>query len=387
MTLLAEIRTAEPGLLDDRSLARRIFDHIDRGTTDLAGSTWREPVRNYSSSDRFEAELALVLRRHPTPFCPSAAVVERGSFVAREAAATPLLVVRGHDGMVRGFRNVCRHRGTAVASGRGTAPSFVCPYHGWVYRLDGRLRHVPHQHGFPGLDRDSHGLVPVPTMERSGMVFVAQDSGESEAAPSLGWLPDLISADQMLLGCGEREIEANWKILVEGFLEGYHIRSTHPQTFFPFGYDNLNVVEHYGPNSRVVFPFRRIEKLRDLPEEEWRLDGTITSVHHLFPNVMAITLSHHTALVVLEPFGPARTRMVTYSMTNRGRTGSAAAEAARRDSDFGDAGIAEDIAVARAIQRGLHSGANQHFEFGRFEGAVSHFHRHLDAALAAAVTG
>src|SRR5262245_26216052 len=170
-------------LLDDQSVVQRIFDHIDRKTTDVSEECWREPVAHYRSPERLELERELVFRRYPTPFCPSAALPETGSYVAREAAGTPLLAVRGRDGTVRVFRNACRHRGTQLAEGTGCAKAFVCPYHGWTYLLDGSLQHVPHEEGFPGLDTARHGLVPVAAVERGGLVFVSQDgprTGETD---------------------------------------------------------------------------------------------------------------------------------------------------------------------------------------------------------------
>ena len=162
-------------LMDDQAVARRVLEHIENGTTDVAPEIWREPVRNYLSKDRLAAEIELVFRRAPTPFCPTAAMSEPGSYVAREAAGTPLLAVRGQDGEVRAFRNACRHRGMPLADGSGQARGFVCRYHGWTYGLDGRLRHVPHEHGFPGLDKVCHGLVPVAARERLGLAFITQD--------------------------------------------------------------------------------------------------------------------------------------------------------------------------------------------------------------------
>ena len=118
-----------------------------------------------------DAELA-VLRRVPMAFCPSAALPEAGSYIARTTVGTPLLVVRGSDGIVRGFRNACRHRGMKLADGEGCARAFACPYHAWTYGLDGSLRHVPGEAGFPGLDKETHGLVPVTVHEKGGIVFV-----------------------------------------------------------------------------------------------------------------------------------------------------------------------------------------------------------------------
>jgi phenylpropionate dioxygenase-like ring-hydroxylating dioxygenase large terminal subunit len=366
------------GFLADRALIDRILEHLDRGTTDLSDATWREPVSNYWSADRLTREIELVLRRQPVPFCPSASLPAGGSYVARIAGGTPIFAVRGDDGVVRAFRNSCRHRGTALVTGQGCARSLVCPFHGWVYRLDGALRHVPDQYGFPELDLASNGLVPVATTEGHGVVFVDQSASDIDAA-ALAGLPEVLGSELQLLGTNEDVIDVNWKVFLEGFLEGYHIKATHRETFFPFGYDNVNVVEHCGRHSRVTFPFRRIEALRDVPPTERRLDGTVTTVQHIFPNVIVARLSHHTSMVVLEPITVDQTSLVTYRLANR-QAEEGAAQAAR-DSDFVRVGLKEDREMALAVQRGLASGANDVVQFGRFEGAIVHFHRQLTELL------
>ncbi len=368
------------GLLQDREVAARVLDHIAQGKTDLGGDVWREPVANYRSEARLAAEIGTVLRRYPVPFCPSAALPDPGCYVAREAAGVPILAVRGRDGIVRAFRNACRHRGMQVAAGSGCTNAFVCRYHGWAYRLDGGLGHIPHEEGFPGLDKAEHGLVPVTAVERAGLVFVTQDGSDHQEV--LDDLPPVIGAGQRVFATSEREVPANWKISAEGFLEGYHILPTHRETFFPYGFDNLNVIEAFGRNSRVTFPFRRIEKLAAVPPAERRVDGMLTYVYHLFPNVMIAMLSRHTQMVVLEPLDAGRTRFVTYAMAEAPPDGGPLPEEVTRDTDFVErSGGAEDREVTCAIQRAIGSGANTHFTFGRFEGAIVHFHRMLDAAL------
>ncbi|MBX9945035.1 MAG: Rieske 2Fe-2S domain-containing protein [Reyranella sp.] len=367
--------------MDDQSVAQRVLDHIANGTTDAGQDIWREPVANYRSEARLAAEIAQVFRRSPTPFCPSAALPEAGSYVAREAAGTPIVVVRGADGRVRAFRNACRHRGMQVASGSGCSKAFVCRYHGWTYNLEGRLRHIPHEEGFPGFDKEAHPLVPVAAEERLGLVLVNQD-GLTPHDDSLDGLARLIGPDQRLFSSSERDFEVNWKILLEGFIEGYHIKSTHPESFLPYGFDNLNVIDLFGRHSRVTYPFQRIKKLAKVPPQERRVEGLLTNVYHLFPNVLITVLSRHTNVVILEPLAVDRTRQVTYALTNGGGDDPEALAEARRDAAFvGDVGLAEDRAVVQAIQRGLGSGANEVFTFGRFESAIVHFHRTLTAAL------
>jgi len=362
---------------DDLSVAQRVLDHIARGTTDAGSEVWREPVANYLSDERFAAELAL-LRRTEVPFCPSSALQEEGSYLAREAAGVPILAVRGADGVVRAFRNACRHRGAQVAKGEGCAKSFVCPYHAWTYELDGRLRHVPHEDGFPGLDKQAHGLVPVQCQERLGLIFINQDSSETVGDS----LPELLAPGREVIGCRESELEVNWKIFLEGFIEGYHIRYTHPESFYPYGFDNLNVIDLYGRSGRITYPFRRIRKLEKVAPAERRVEGLLTYVYHVFPNALVTILSRHTNLVVLEPLAPGRTRQLTWTIAND--PGEEALAEARRDQAFvGNTGALEDRAVVESIQRGLKANANQAFTFGKYEPLIVHFHRTLDDALGA----
>lgn len=371
-----------PALLNDHELVERILAHAANRTTDVGADTWREPVAHYRDPTRLEAELR-VLRATPTPFCPSASVAEPGAFLAREAAGVPIVVVRGEDGIARAFQNVCRHRGMRLADGAGCAKALVCPYHGWTYGLDGALRFVPHEReGFPDLDKSTHGLKEVRAQERGGLIFVTQAHGA--ATDTLEDIPELIAPGQVVYGGGTRETTANWKITLEGFLEGYHIRTTHPESFLPYGFDNLNVIETFGRNARVIFPFKRIEKLKDVPAAERDVSGYVTLVHHIFPNVLVIKLSSHTVMLVLEPNGVGRTDVVAYLLTNAGKIhGGDALSAAKKDTAFvSQTGAEEDRAMVMAIQRGLAADANDAFTFGRFETAIAHFHRNLSAAIA-----
>ena len=370
------------GFLDDAAVAQRVLEHIENKTTDVHEEVWREPVANYCSPSRLAAERQ-VLRNTATPFCPSAALAEPGSFVARDAAGTALVAVRDEQRRVRVFRNACRHRGMQLAEGSGCCKAFVCRYHGWTYRLDGRLQHIPDEYGFPGVDKDAKGLVPVASEEKLGLVWVRQEGGP---IPDSTWegLPELAAPNQQLMAVTSNEFDVNWKVFQESFLEGYHIRSTHRDSFYPYGFDNLNVIEKCGRNSRITFPFQRIESLASVAPGARKLKGLVTYVYHLFPNVLFTILTHHSALVVLEPLSVDRTRQVTYSLTDGGE-GPEALEKSKRDAEFvNEVGTAEDREVVLAIQRGIGSGANDVFTFGHFEGAICHFHRNLDAALEAA---
>ena len=367
---------SHPQLLNDQDVIKRVLLHIDNNSTDLGDSVWQEPVDSYHSQARFEAEIAL-LKRLPVPYCPSAALSDKGSYIARTAAGTPLVVVRGLDGVVRAFINACRHRGMQVAKGTGCSRAFVCPYHAWTYNLEGDLKRIPGQEGFPGVNPEEHGLVQVSAQEKGGIVYVMQ---EGEITPEmLHDSLDFFMPEQALFEQTTFTDEANWKLLTETAMEGYHIKSLHKETFFPYGLDNITLVENFGAHSRVTFPFKRIEKVREIAPEKRRIDGLVTQVYLLFPNASVAVLSKHTSLVILEPLSPTQSQWVVYRMINpQTAEYPITLEDAQRDAIFvNESGQDEDREAACAIQASAASKANSHFTFGHFEKAIVHFHQHL----------
>jgi len=174
--------------------------------------------------------------------------------------------------------------------------------------------------------------------------------------------------------------------VMEGFLEGYHIKATHKDTFYPRQYDNLNVVERFGANSRVVFPYQAIERQRAIEPRARDGSGGLTYVYHLFPNVIIATFPKRASLVINEPDGPTRTRQRTWTFADRS-TLKADRRGVSQGIDFVNEGAKEDRAVVEAIQRGLASEANAAFTYGQFESAIVHFHRQLTDRLGEPTTG
>ncbi len=376
---------------DDVEIVRRILAHIDAGTTDQ-GESWREPVENYLSTARFAEELRM-LRAMPSVFVPSATIPNPGDHVERVAFGVPLFAVRGRDKRARVFRNTCRHRGFTLVEGPGCSHALVCRYHGWTYRLDGSLSHVPRADAFPGLDPAARGLVEVESHEVDGVIVIGplDTSGapNDDAEEALAWLTDgtpwrdKLLAAQRLVYMESRAWAMNWKVLVEQFLEGYHLKTTHKDTFFPLQYDDLTVVEQFGPNSRVTFPYRNIERLRDRAEDTWTTDARVTYVYHLFPNVMLATFPDLMLMIAIDPVDVEHSTVSIYSLAKDILAQRVSADAPTNAAgSLAARGAVEDNEMSAGVQRGLRSGANAFVEFGRNESAIGHFHATLDERLA-----
>jgi len=385
---------AKSVLADDLEIVRRILAHIDAGTTDEGGA-WREPVENYLSPSRFAEELRL-LRAMPSVFVPSATIPRPGDHGERIAFGVPLFAVRGRDERARVFRNACRHRGFALVEEAGCSHALVCRYHGWTYRLDGALSHVPHADAFPDLDMSTRGLIEVASREVDGLVVIGGldavgmgphawiDEAMAALTDGTPWREKLAPA-QRLVYVDSTPRAMNWKVLVEQFLEGYHIRSTHRDTFFPLQYDDLNVVETFGPNSRITYPYRNIERLRDRPESTWSTDARVTYVYQLFPNVMVATFPDLVLVIVIDPIDIDHSTTIVYSMVRPDIAERTSVDSSRNPAGAGSLiarGAVEDNEMSAGVQRGLHAGANEFVEFGRHESAIGHFHATLDERLA-----
>ncbi|MDT5067235.1 MAG: hypothetical protein QOK02_3390, partial [Mycobacterium sp.] len=346
---------------EDVEIVRRILAHIDAGTTD-EGDAWREPVQNYLDPTRFANELE-ALRSFPSVYLPSAAIPNVGDHAERVTFGIPLFAVRDRDGRARVFRNSCRHRGLTLVEESGCSHALVCRYHGWTYRLDGSLSHVPHAEAFPDLDTATRGLVEVDSLEVDGLTVIGplrsqashERSDAAMAALSDGrpWRDKLLPAGR-LLTVRPALRAMNWKVLVEQFLEGYHIRSTHKDTFYPIQYDDLNVVEPFGPNTRITFPYKNIERLRDRPEATWNVGHRVTYVYHLFPNVMIATFPNQVLVITIDPIDIDHTTVTIYAMVTPdvAERMSASPEAAAGARDLLNAGGVEDNEMSEGVQRG-----------------------------------
>src|SRR5262245_1652163 len=159
---------------------------------------------------------------------PLAWVAESGDRFACRGGDVPLAVVRGAEGELRAFVNVCRHRGSELVAGRGRGKTLQCPYHAWTYDLDGSLRAAPRAEREQAFDRSELGLRPAQVGVWGPFVFVNADLEAPPLTETLGRLPDLVDTSGLVFRERvEYELAANWKIAVENFLECYHCPVAH----------------------------------------------------------------------------------------------------------------------------------------------------------------
>ena len=173
-----------------------------------------------------------------------------GSYITSRAGSQPILVVRDEQHQLRAFRNVCRHRGSRLLSGSGQCKAAIrCLYHGWTYRLDGSLIGVPEGMSFDErIDKAAFGLMPVRVEEMCGLVFVNCDPDATPLADLVGDLPERLAPYRIetleSFSHGEGTQPANWKAIIDNYVEGYHIPIAHPGLMRMLDYKHYDVEVH-----------------------------------------------------------------------------------------------------------------------------------------------
>ncbi|MEL0210033.1 MAG: aromatic ring-hydroxylating dioxygenase subunit alpha, partial [Novosphingobium sp.] len=219
-------------------VAEIMRDYVENKKTYLTDSTKRVPVRSYTDPDQWKAEMELIFKRVPLMLAFTAELPNPGDYKAMDAVGMPVLINRDKTGKVRAFLNVCSHRGAPVANeGHGNCPRFTCKYHGWTFGQDGKLIGISEASKFGEVHKSELGLRELPAQEKAGMIFVVltPNAPIDVDAYFRGFLEDFEALDfGKWTYMGSRVIEgANWKIAYDGYLEGYHFASLHPETIFP----------------------------------------------------------------------------------------------------------------------------------------------------------
>ena len=367
--------------------AEKMLEYVETKSTFMTASTMTVPTRSYTDPDQFEAEMDLVFKRVPLMLAFTAEMPKPGDYKAMDVIGLPVLISRDKTGEVRAFLNVCAHRGAPVADeGHGNCPRFTCKYHGWTYGQDGKLIGISEASTFGTVNKSEKGLKQLPCEERSGMIFVCLTPNTPMSLDEYfaGFLNDFeVAGLKNWTFLGTRVIEgANWKIAFDGYLEGYHFASLHPETIYPRTPSNCMHYEGFGPNQRIGFPHHAITKLREFPRESWGAlenDG-FDFVRILFPNVSAFLAPEITQIAQLFP-GPTPDKnrtVLNYLRRDPIKDDEDRANAEAAITFFRDVTYNEDYLIGLEIQKGLESGAHNELVFGRNERGNQYFHEWLN---------
>ena len=307
----------------------------------------------YTDSGHFAAEISAVFGRAWLPAAHTTDLSEPGSYVTARVGGHEIVLVCGRDGEVRAFHNVCQHRAHRLLDGAGRLKATItCPYHAWTYGLDGALRHAPNSDGVSGFDKTCFGLTSIATARFAGFVAVCFDEKATEPPAHLRKLEALLLADHPRLPTmravrrREAVLDANWKTIIENYLECYHCDVAHPS----FGNFDLSTWKHL-----VGDGWSRQGRVEPGIDDSDVGHGDIVglSAWWQWPNVFWARAQGADTFVAAfhEPLTPERTRQTRVVYTASGREDADL----KTFNDLFDDVFQEDVSVVESVQRGLGS--------------------------------
>ncbi|MFM5917178.1 MAG: aromatic ring-hydroxylating oxygenase subunit alpha [Novosphingobium sp.] len=347
------------------------------------------PASVYTDPEHWRREAELLFARAPQILCPSALIPDSNMSVPHDASGRPLLVTRDNDGAVHVFMNVCRHRGTRLLEGGEVHCSkrLTCPYHAWTYATDGRLLALPRPETFAGMDKGDYGLVELPSCEAGGLIWFGPGSQADFALPrQLG--EDFDRFGMRGLHLFERRthsVASNWKLIMDAFLESYHVTRLHAATIGPFFKDGVSSGDQIGPHQRsLVCRAEELEGVDFTDMAELRRVGTFA--YQLFPGTVLVISPDYINVMALWPQAHDRTLVEDFMLIPEPPQDEKAQRHWQRSWDLLDGGVfaSEDFRAAELGQQGLSTGVVPDLTLGTLEGGIRLFHEILEEQMTSA---
>ena len=364
---------------------RALADALARGEAAIGNAVLELDPSVYTDGERFECEQRSLFARLPTVLAPSSLLPGTRLAVTHDGFGLPLIVSRDGDGGVHVMANVCRHRGTRLIESTDIVPAkgIACPYHAWTYGPDGTLKGLPRADCFPGLHKSEKSLVKFAALESGGLIWFARDKN-ADFEPARALAADFDAFGMSALHLYKRrthKVAANWKLIVDAFLESYHVQRLHSATIADFFADGITAADMIGPHQRAVVG--RSDYLAAIDRDDWaQLRRAVTYTYFLFPSAILVVSPDYINLLVVMPQSVRSSLVEDFMLIGEPPATNEAEAHWRKSWDLLDGGTFanEDFRAAALCQRGLDSGLVDVVTLGTLESGIADFHARVEAA-------
>jgi phenylpropionate dioxygenase-like ring-hydroxylating dioxygenase large terminal subunit len=342
-----------------------------------------------------EAERQALWKRTWLYACHTDEIREPGSFMLWNKTGTPLLIVRGKDAKIRAFYNTCRHRGAPLVKAEtGRCDGLVCPYHGWTYGLDGRLLNLRDKRDFVELDTNAHSLLEVRCEQFANWVFINEDADARPLLEDIAPFPEQLSQFQperlRFVDKHGFDLKCNVKVLLDAFLEVYHLKSIHTSTVDRFlDHRGTSIALYRNGHSLMVTPNRRPEWVDPGTKGMQRIEtATVISAKNnpswnFYPNLVAPFDPTGVPFLLFWPTGDASMRVECHWFTPETESGELHELWPTRIANF-DRILEEDLQFAEHIQKSIESPGFKGMTLNYQERRIYNWHEELDRRIARA---
>ena len=365
-----------------------LADALVRGEASLGTEVQTLPASIYTDPDRFAAEKAALFQKLPLLLAPSALLPRNNLAVAHDGYGVPLILSRDAQAEAHVMANVCRHRGTrlldATSDDAVPAARIVCPYHAWTYRSDGSLLGLPRADCFPGMDKDAHALMRFRDFECGGLIWYSHDASEDflEIEMLCQDFDAFGVASHHLYKRKTHPVAANWKLVIDAFLESYHVQRLHSTTIANFFADGITAADRIGHHQRAAVG--RADYLAQVDRDDWAaLRRAVTYTYQIFPNSVVIVSPDYINIMTVMPQTVDTCLVEDFMLIPEAPQTNEAEAHWRRSWDLLD-GVTfagEDFKAAELCQRGLESGLLKEVQLGTLENGIADFHAKVEGML------
>ena len=367
----------------------RLQSLIVNKETDYAKSIYKNAVIEYIDASIANTEKKIIFEESPICLGTAALVPNQGDWFTVDIGDKSILIVRNNKTEISAYLNICSHRGAKLVEGSGTkAYAFKCPYHSWVYNLDGELKARPRENAFDEINKDQCSLQKFELDNHQGFLWLIMDKkAKNKHSSNKADLNELLIDYDFNKYQHFKSIKIypklNWKLAVDTFLELYHIDELHTKSLAPIIKNDLQLFDTYGKNIRVIGARHSAVKLNRVLKDQREFDTHTIQLRILFPNTILVCHPDHVEVWQILPKNEVNECEVSFSLYTK-ETFSSKSAIRHWDNNFNlalNAVVKEDFPLGENVQKGFYAAPKRKIIFGKNEPALQHFHKQIKLDL------
>ena len=367
----------------------RLQSLIVNQETDYAKSIYKNAVIEYIDASIANTEKKIIFEESPICLGTAALVPNQGDWFTVDIGDKSILIVRNNKTEISAYLNICSHRGAKLVEGSGTkAYAFKCPYHSWVYNLDGELKARPRENAFDEINKDQCSLQKFELDNHQGFLWLimgkkAKNKHSSNKADLNELLIDYDFNKYQHFKSIKIYPKLNWKLAVDTFLELYHIDELHTKSLAPIIKNDLQLFDTYGKNIRVIGARHSAVKLNRVLKDQREFDIHTIQLRILFPNTILVCHPDHVEVWQILPKNEVNECEVSFSLYTK-KAFSSKSAIRHWDNNFNlalNAVVKEDFPLGENVQKGFYAAPKRKIIFGKNEPALQHFHKQIKLDL------